>query len=141
MINFASVLTEIPQKCLRSVGSGIGHELKLLGPGWMTESSETESFRAEHYNICVVIKAVEDWTVEPPVGVHCNTSPCCLFLVPAAGMQALFQVSFCGNQTDSGTAVKGQVRQYFIAAEKVLWNYAPSGMDIPHNILLTESGR
>lgn len=58
-----------------------------------------------------------------------------------AGMQALFQVSLCGNQTDSGTVVKGQVRQYFIAAEKVLWNYAPSGMDIPQNILLTESGR
>ncbi|KAG5284516.1 hypothetical protein AALO_G00027550 [Alosa alosa] len=58
-----------------------------------------------------------------------------------AGMQALFQVSSCGNKANSESPVVGQVRRYFIAAEKVTWNYAPSGMDIPQNILLTESGR
>ncbi|XP_031428174.1 ferroxidase HEPHL1 [Clupea harengus] len=58
-----------------------------------------------------------------------------------AGMQALFQVSSCGNRTDSEPPAEGRVRQYFIASEKVLWNYAPSGMDIPQNILLTANGR
>ena len=70
-----------------------------------------------------------------------NISPWCLLVVPAAGMQALFQVSSCGNRTDSEPPAEGRVRQYFIAAEKVLWNYAPSGMDIPQNILLTANGR
>ncbi|XP_063059110.1 ferroxidase HEPHL1-like [Engraulis encrasicolus] len=60
-----------------------------------------------------------------------------------AGMQALFQVRECGKDSSSsfGRPVEARVRQYFIAAENVLWDYAPSGMDIPDNVLLTEEGR
>ncbi|KAL2094395.1 hypothetical protein ACEWY4_009114 [Coilia grayii] len=58
-----------------------------------------------------------------------------------AGMQALFQVRPCGNESSPDIPVDGVVRQYFIAAEKVLWSYAPSGRDMPENVLLTENGR
>ncbi|XP_062869627.1 ferroxidase HEPHL1 [Trichomycterus rosablanca] len=56
------------------------------------------------------------------------------------GMQALFQVSHCGGQTNSVT-MDGTVRKYYIAAELVPWNYAPSGIDALTHVSLTESGR
>ncbi|KAL7847206.1 hypothetical protein SRHO_G00221860 [Serrasalmus rhombeus] len=55
------------------------------------------------------------------------------------GMQALFRVSPCGLQDDSQAPLNGTVREYFIAAELVQWNYAPSGMDTLTNVSLTES--
>uniref|UniRef100_A0AAY4ACI6 ferroxidase n=1 Tax=Denticeps clupeoides TaxID=299321 RepID=A0AAY4ACI6_9TELE len=57
-----------------------------------------------------------------------------------AGMEALFQVSSCGVRNVSGSAAPPQVRQYFIAAEKVLWNYTPSGLDVSNNVSLTKNG-
>ncbi|XP_030648847.1 hephaestin-like protein 1 [Chanos chanos] len=56
-----------------------------------------------------------------------------------AGMQALFEVSSCGDEGESVLPLGGQVRQYFIAAEKIKWNYAPSGTDTQHNLSLTDS--
>ncbi|KAI4896148.1 hypothetical protein NFI96_020013, partial [Prochilodus magdalenae] len=58
------------------------------------------------------------------------------------GMQALFRVSPCGPQDskgDSKAPLKGKVREYFIAAELVQWNYAPSGMDTLTNVSLSDS--
>lgn len=49
-------------------------------------------------------------------------------------------VKSCGS--DSGSRVKdGAVRNYYLAAEKVVWNYAPSGKDLINNVSLTEAGR
>ncbi|KAL7871849.1 hypothetical protein SRHO_G00068320 [Serrasalmus rhombeus] len=55
------------------------------------------------------------------------------------GMQALFHVSTCGMQEDTLASLSGTERKYFIAAELVQWNYAPSGIDTLTNVSLTES--
>lgn len=55
-------------------------------------------------------------------------------------MQALFQVSQCTGETDTTTGT-GMVRKYYIAAELVAWNYAPSGIDTLTHKPLTENGR
>ncbi|XP_064418146.1 ceruloplasmin [Latimeria chalumnae] len=47
-----------------------------------------------------------------------------------AGMQALFEVKQCNSTeqiNNSGTS--GTVRQYFIAAEEIIWDYGPSGIN------------
>uniref|UniRef100_A0A672QUV2 ferroxidase n=1 Tax=Sinocyclocheilus grahami TaxID=75366 RepID=A0A672QUV2_SINGR len=46
-----------------------------------------------------------------------------------AGMQALFKVSSCKDEMNSTVHLSGKIRKYFIAAEKIRWDYAPSGMD------------
>uniref|UniRef100_A0A8C2IK92 ferroxidase n=1 Tax=Cyprinus carpio TaxID=7962 RepID=A0A8C2IK92_CYPCA len=46
-----------------------------------------------------------------------------------AGMQALFKVSSCKDEMNSTVHLSGKIRKYFIAAEKIWWDYAPSGMD------------
>lgn len=56
-------------------------------------------------------------------------------------MQALFNVSLCAGETDSVPPLNGTVRKYFIAAELVQWNYAPSGADSLTNVSLNETGR
>uniref|UniRef100_A0A3B4DAU7 ferroxidase n=1 Tax=Pygocentrus nattereri TaxID=42514 RepID=A0A3B4DAU7_PYGNA len=55
------------------------------------------------------------------------------------GMQALFHVSTCGMQEDTLASLSGTERKYFIAAELVQWNYAPSGKDTLTNVSLTEN--
>jgi len=62
-------------------------------------------------------------------------------LSSTAGMQALFKVSSCRDKTNSTVPHNGKIRKYFIAAEKVRWNYAPSGMDKLTNESLTKPGR
>nr|XP_020637515.1 ceruloplasmin [Pogona vitticeps] len=44
------------------------------------------------------------------------------------GMQAIFEVKNCNHHAPS--VQKGQkVRQYYIAADEIIWNYAPSGIN------------
>ncbi|XP_069829977.1 ceruloplasmin-like [Dendropsophus ebraccatus] len=43
------------------------------------------------------------------------------------GMQAIYEVKTCANKTDCNT--KSYVRQYYIAAEEVIWNYAPTSIN------------
>ncbi|XP_040907267.1 ferroxidase HEPHL1 isoform X2 [Toxotes jaculatrix] len=54
-----------------------------------------------------------------------------------AGMQAFYEVKACGREA-SGTVMSGVVRNYYLTAEKVLWNYAPSERDLIKNVSLTE---
>ncbi|XP_050977293.1 ferroxidase HEPHL1 isoform X1 [Labeo rohita] len=56
------------------------------------------------------------------------------------GMQALFKVSSCKDEMNSTVYLSGKIRKYFIAAEKVWWDYAPSGMDKLTNQSLTKPG-
>ncbi|XP_072302201.1 ferroxidase HEPHL1 [Eucyclogobius newberryi] len=53
-----------------------------------------------------------------------------------AGMQGFYEVKSCGNDV-SLTPDTGVVRTYYLAAEKVLWDYAPSGRDLITNVSLT----
>ncbi|XP_016336918.1 hephaestin-like protein 1 [Sinocyclocheilus anshuiensis] len=57
-----------------------------------------------------------------------------------AGMQALFKVSSCKDEMNSTVHLSGKIRKYFIAAEKIRWDYAPSGMDKLTNESLTKPG-
>uniref|UniRef100_A0A8C5DCQ1 ferroxidase n=1 Tax=Gouania willdenowi TaxID=441366 RepID=A0A8C5DCQ1_GOUWI len=56
-----------------------------------------------------------------------------------AGMQAFYEVRACGAEIRA-TMEKGVVRNFYLVAEKVEWNYAPSEMDLIGNISLTEIG-
>ncbi|XP_037323341.2 ferroxidase HEPHL1 isoform X1 [Pungitius pungitius] len=56
-----------------------------------------------------------------------------------AGMQAFYEVNACGIKADC-THKGGVVRNYYLAAEKVQWSYAPSGRDLIHDVSLTEAG-
>uniref|UniRef100_A0AAX7TJE2 ferroxidase n=1 Tax=Astatotilapia calliptera TaxID=8154 RepID=A0AAX7TJE2_ASTCA len=55
-----------------------------------------------------------------------------------AGMQVFYEVRSCNNEAGS-MLTGGVVRNYYLAAEKVLWNYAPSGRDLISNVSLTEA--
>lgn len=55
-------------------------------------------------------------------------------------MEAFYEVKSCNG--DSSTMQRsGVTRNYYIAVEKVLWDYAPSGKDLINRINLTEAGR
>ncbi|XP_029924399.1 hephaestin-like protein 1 [Myripristis murdjan] len=58
-----------------------------------------------------------------------------------AGMQALYEVKSCNRQASPASLATagGVVRDYYLAAQVVEWDYAPSGMDLINNISLTES--
>lgn len=57
-----------------------------------------------------------------------------------AGLQAFFQVRDC-NKPSLEDNIKGKhVRHYYIAAEEIIWNYAPSGIDAYTRKNLTEPG-
>ncbi|CAI5643542.1 unnamed protein product [Oreochromis niloticus] len=55
-----------------------------------------------------------------------------------AGMQVFYEVRSCNNEAGF-MLTGGVVRNYYLAAEKVLWNYAPSGRDLINNVSLTEA--
>lgn len=55
-------------------------------------------------------------------------------------MQAFYEVMPCNSFSDQAQ-IGGVVRHYYIAVEKVLWDYAPSGKDLITNISLTEADR
>ena len=58
----------------------------------------------------------------------------------SAGMQVFYEVKSCGSDV-SPTSNTGVVRTYYLAAERVLWDYGPSGKDLINNASLTEVDR
>lgn len=54
-------------------------------------------------------------------------------------MAAFYEVKSCDGERDS--PVTGTVRNYYVAADKVMWDYAPSGKDVIRNVSLTEADR
>lgn len=64
----------------------------------------------------------------------------CLCWCLLAGMQAFYKVESC-NSVSGSTQTDGVVRNYYMAVEKVLWDYAPSGLDLINKINLTEADR
>lgn len=63
-----------------------------------------------------------------------------VFLPPAAGMLGQYDVGNCRSNVPH-PKMQGQQRHYFIAAEKVLWDYAPQGYDKFTGFPLNASGR
>lgn len=57
-----------------------------------------------------------------------------------AGMEARYEVKNCSYQ-NAEPALKGKLRQYYIAAKEVQWNYGPSGFDQSTGKSLQEPNR
>ncbi|XP_062947427.1 ceruloplasmin isoform X2 [Cynocephalus volans] len=57
-----------------------------------------------------------------------------------AGLQAFFQVQDCNESSSEKYIPEKSVRHYYIAAEEIIWNYAPSGRDIFTEENLTAPG-
>ncbi|XP_032708341.1 ceruloplasmin isoform X1 [Lontra canadensis] len=57
-----------------------------------------------------------------------------------AGLQAFFQVQDCNKPSSEDNIHGKHVRHYYIAAEEIVWNYAPSGIDIFTKENLTAPG-
>uniref|UniRef100_A0A8C8Z8S5 Ceruloplasmin n=1 Tax=Prolemur simus TaxID=1328070 RepID=A0A8C8Z8S5_PROSS len=57
-----------------------------------------------------------------------------------AGLQAFFQVQDCNKSPSKVGIPEKQIRHYYIAAEEIIWNYAPSGIDIFTKENLTAPG-
>lgn len=55
-------------------------------------------------------------------------------------MLGFYTVSECKGKAEP-TAPPVHVRRYYIAAEEVLWDYAPGGLNLFNNRPLNESGR
>ncbi|XP_059121063.1 ceruloplasmin [Peromyscus eremicus] len=47
-----------------------------------------------------------------------------------AGLQAFFQVRNCNKLSPEADTQERHVRHYYIAAEEIIWDYAPSGTDV-----------
>lgn len=63
-----------------------------------------------------------------------------VFLCSAAGMLGQYNVGNC-KKGISHPKMKGPQRRYFIAAEKILWDYGPQGYDRFSGLALNASGR
>nr|XP_020835450.1 ceruloplasmin-like [Phascolarctos cinereus] len=85
-------------------------------------------FAASMLDARMVAKSVGEWLLSCQVNKHVD-----------AGMKAYFKISDCekrSNDNVNGTSVK----HYYIAAEEVFWNYAPSGINYYTGKNLTAPG-
>ncbi|XP_072474368.1 ceruloplasmin-like [Notamacropus eugenii] len=85
-------------------------------------------FAASMIDALMVAKSAGEWMLSCQINKHVD-----------AGMQAYFRINDCKKQSSDN--VKGtRVKHYYIAAEEVLWNYAPSGINYYTNKSLTAPG-
>uniref|UniRef100_A0A3P8YNT2 ferroxidase n=1 Tax=Esox lucius TaxID=8010 RepID=A0A3P8YNT2_ESOLU len=87
-------------------------------------------FPATFVTASMVPSAMGKWLLSCQVNDHLQ-----------AGMQALYEVAPCDGDVSniSATPSVGTVRKYYLAAEHVTWDYAPSGVDTHTNLSLTLS--
>lgn len=67
-----------------------------------------------------------------------------VFLCSAAGMLGQYNVGNCRNDISHPKMkmkMKGHQRRYFIAAEKIIWDYGPQGYNKFSGLPLNASGR
>ncbi|KAG7217240.1 hypothetical protein INR49_027784 [Caranx melampygus] len=109
------------------IHSAYFHGNTLLDRGHRTDVLSL--FPATFATAKMIPKASGKWLLSCQVNDHLQ-----------AGMQAFYEVKSCGSEAED-TVLTGVVRNYYVAAEKILWNYAPSGKDLIINVSLTEAGR
>ncbi|KAK5858516.1 hypothetical protein PBY51_002649 [Eleginops maclovinus] len=109
------------------IHSAFFHGNTLLDRGHRTDVLSL--FPATFATAEMVPKAAGKWLLTCQVNDHLQ-----------AGMQAFYEVKSCGSEAGS-TEMGGVVRNYYLAASKVLWSYAPSGRDLINNVSLTEADR
>ena len=57
------------------------------------------------------------------------------------GMSALFRVSPCKNKVTMPTVSGSRTKIYYLAADEVMWDYGPSGVNNMDGKPLTSPGR
>ncbi|XP_069577324.1 ferroxidase HEPHL1 isoform X1 [Brachyistius frenatus] len=107
------------------IHSAFFHGNTLLDRGHRTDTLSL--FPATFVTAAMVPKGRGKWLLTCQVNDHLQ-----------AGMQAFYEVKSCDSGASS-TVMDGVVRNYYLAAEKVVWNYAPSGKDLINNVSLTEA--
>ena len=94
----------------------------------LLEFSMTDSFAAV-YSFIVLFLAVTG-SIDKAIGertmASLNSGASVWF---SAGLQAFFRVQDCKKSSSEDNIHGKNVRHYYIAAEEVVWNYAPSGID------------
>ncbi|KAM9846219.1 ferroxidase HEPHL1 [Aulostomus maculatus] len=108
------------------IHSAFFHGNTLLDRGHRTDVLSL--FPATFATAEMVPKATGKWLLTCQVNDHLQ-----------AGMQAFYEVKSCGIGSSSAP-MGGTVRNYYLAAEKSLWDYAPSGKDLINDVPLTEPG-
>uniref|UniRef100_UPI0037E8636B ferroxidase HEPHL1 isoform X2 n=1 Tax=Semicossyphus pulcher TaxID=241346 RepID=UPI0037E8636B len=102
------------------------HGNTLLDRGHRTDVLSL--FPATFATAKMVPKAAGKWLLTCQVNDHLQ-----------AGMQAFYDVKPCDSEARSTEMGGGVVRNYYLAAERVCWNYAPLGKDLINNVSLTEA--
>ncbi|XP_020495499.2 ferroxidase HEPHL1 [Labrus bergylta] len=108
------------------IHSAFFHGNTLLDRGHRTDVLSL--FPATFATAEMVPKAEGKWLLTCQVNDHLQ-----------AGMQAFYVVKPCDSEASSTEMGGGVVRNYYLAAKKVLWNYAPSGKDLINDVSLTEA--
>ncbi|KAM4546532.1 ferroxidase HEPHL1 [Fundulus diaphanus] len=108
------------------IHSAFFHGNTLLDRGHRTDTISL--FPATFATATMVPKMKGKWLLSCQVNDHLQ-----------AGMQAFYEVMSCDSSFGS-TVIPGRVRNFYLAAEKVLWKYAPSEKDLINNTTLTEAG-
>ncbi|XP_068960541.1 ceruloplasmin-like [Petaurus breviceps papuanus] len=85
-------------------------------------------FSASMIDAVMVAKSVGEWLLSCQISKHVD-----------AGMQAYFKINDCKKRS-SDNVTGTRVKHYYIAAEEVLWNYAPSGINYYTKKNLTAPG-
>ncbi|XP_042355305.1 ferroxidase HEPHL1 [Plectropomus leopardus] len=108
------------------IHSAFFHGNTLLDRGHRTDVLSL--FPATFATAEMVPKATGKWLLTCQVNDHLQ-----------AGMQAFYEVHACDSEAGS-TLMGGVVRNYYLAAVKVLWNYGPSGKDLINDVPLIKAG-
>ena len=82
-----------------------------------------------HY-VCVSLCVSEDMSAQLAL---------CVCLCVSEGMSAFLDVHDCGVQL--APLVKGKKRRFYLMVDEVLWDYAPTGMDLYSGEALMGEGR
>ncbi|XP_015237597.1 PREDICTED: hephaestin-like protein 1 [Cyprinodon variegatus] len=107
------------------IHSAFFHGNTLLNRGHRTDTISL--FPATFVTATMVPKVKGKWLLSCQVNDHLQ-----------AGMQAFYKVKAC-DSSSGAPILTGVVREFFVAAEKATWNYAPSEKNLFNNESLTEA--
>uniref|UniRef100_H3ADM4 ferroxidase n=1 Tax=Latimeria chalumnae TaxID=7897 RepID=H3ADM4_LATCH len=115
---------------------GMGNEVDIHSAYFHGHSVTNKGHRTDVINLFpatfvtaeMVTKNVGKWLLSCQVNDHIQ-----------AGMQELYEVEACNRNVPEAT-LTGRKREYFIAAEKLVWNYGPLGYNKFTNQFLNASG-
>ncbi|MEQ2159059.1 hypothetical protein GOODEAATRI_018596, partial [Goodea atripinnis] len=108
------------------IHSAFFHGNTLLNHGHRTDTISL--FPATFSTASMIPKMKGKWLLSCQVNDHLQ-----------AGMQAFYEVMACDISSGT-TIIPGVVRNFYLAAEKVTWKYAPTEKNLITNTSLTEAG-